>query len=619
MRTMRYPVPIKPEESIPGALAKGIRDNVLERSSIFFDDAGIPRRNMGLVQVLPHDDMNSLATFMGCSPDALSPRAGELIRHGHHATFVDFGDLRLPIGDVAFRRRRLSPITLEAQGFHHEAWLFNLLPYCPTSLERLVDTCQSCGLTLGWTRCWGIGICEWCRVPIQPSQEPPLVPALVENYRFFASLLSLQPDKRRAAHLALPNALHDLAPESLVGMILRIGQVCRDDPVRWTKRESACRLDPVSLASVVSLGTATLRTWPESIVEWARSSFDAVSDDLPAHHRIRANIKRLGNPHYEDPAQVRLVRAALPQEFGSFVHSAANGSFVTATEFKRRTSVKQERLDAIREELEDRRLPGISRVRSQLDVDLVDEFERRYRDSRRLDSLTFELMLPSYALEQMVCLGVLPQEQNRAVRMARRGTCFAQVVIDNLYLDIHGKAKTSDKPAGAVAIETAARQIGGREKPWGEIFDALRRGRIEFWLTGTRVTTRTIKVLPSALASFNFVDFDSSIYPDFDFETTVISAEAEEILNTHPKYTPVLVDQNLLSFKRSGGIKYASKVQVVELARRMVCAAELGYAMNVSSRKVAKIASQLGARSLGCGWFREDFIDRGILRPLGDR
>src|SRR3546814_9913891 len=83
---------------------------------------------------------------------------------------------------------------------HRAAWLLGLLPYCPLSLERLVDECPNCpGKKLGWRRSWGIANCERCGELVPPSSAAPLIPEHIENYRLFADLISFSPERRRLA------------------------------------------------------------------------------------------------------------------------------------------------------------------------------------------------------------------------------------------------------------------------------------------------------------------------------------------------------------------------------------------------------------------------------------
>src|SRR3546814_1548206 len=97
-------------------------------------------------------------------------------RHTRCALVTGVQTCALPISAVVYRedilldRRRISPLTLQTSEHHRAAWLLGLLPYCPLSLERLVDECPNCpGKKLGWRRSWGIANCERCGELVPPS------------------------------------------------------------------------------------------------------------------------------------------------------------------------------------------------------------------------------------------------------------------------------------------------------------------------------------------------------------------------------------------------------------------------------------------------------------------
>src|SRR3546814_15918621 len=79
--------------------------------------------------------------------------------------------------DILLDRRRISPLTLQTSEHHRAAWLLGLLPYCPLSLERLVDECPNCpGKKLGWRRSWGIANSSGAANSCTRRAQPPLYP-----------------------------------------------------------------------------------------------------------------------------------------------------------------------------------------------------------------------------------------------------------------------------------------------------------------------------------------------------------------------------------------------------------------------------------------------------------
>src|SRR3546814_412480 len=128
--------------------------------------------------------------------------------------------------------------SLQTSEHHRAAWLLGLLPYCPLSLERLVDECPNCpGKKLGWRRSWGIANCERCGELVPPSSAAPLIPEHIENYRLFADLISFSPERRRLALAQVPAEVQALQPQTPLNCVIRLGAICRPDPVVWLKSE----------------------------------------------------------------------------------------------------------------------------------------------------------------------------------------------------------------------------------------------------------------------------------------------------------------------------------------------------------------------------------------------
>jgi len=103
---------------------------------------------------------------------------------------MTFEDLVLSRSRFETRRRRIASIALAAGGRHRVGWMDRLLPYCPETLERLVDSCSECAGPLLWTGAGRIDVCGRCGETVQPSAAAPLPAALAEDYRAFAGLSS---------------------------------------------------------------------------------------------------------------------------------------------------------------------------------------------------------------------------------------------------------------------------------------------------------------------------------------------------------------------------------------------------------------------------------------------
>src|SRR3546814_4960192 len=90
----------------------------------------------------------------------------------------------------------------------------------------------------GWRRSWGIANCERCGELVPPSSAAPLIPEHIENYRLFADLISFSPERRRLALAQVPAEVQALQPQTLLNCVIRLGAICRPDPVVWLKRNA---------------------------------------------------------------------------------------------------------------------------------------------------------------------------------------------------------------------------------------------------------------------------------------------------------------------------------------------------------------------------------------------
>ena len=222
-RRLRFDIDVQEGESIAGAIARGVREHVLVRTAPVLAAAGVDLKHIGLSQLATHAELRRLAFAARCDAALLIARAGQRIvpEGGGRSMDARFGRLVMPWAHLELDRRRIGPSTLQARPFHRLSWMNLLLPYCPESLERLVDQCPRCDGALGWRRAVGIGHCDQCWTEIPPSDAPGLPDAPAGDYRLFALLSSPDPDGVERAMRLLPEALSDVPPGALVRLALR--------------------------------------------------------------------------------------------------------------------------------------------------------------------------------------------------------------------------------------------------------------------------------------------------------------------------------------------------------------------------------------------------------------
>ena len=248
--------------------------------------------------------------------------------------FVDFNGLVLPRGHLELSRRRISPIALIDSAHHRQSWLMTVLPFCPETLELLVDTCPLCGFTLGWVNAVGIGRCENCLKTIPPSALPSLPEDLAENYRLFAGLLSLRPSERAGSVASMPPRLRQLTPGELARLAMRCGLDCVDSGGKRAWQTRAGRLPPERIAHTVAQGISLLRSWPHGIAAWAEDQLARATDENACRRDLKRRISRIAWGDSRFSNQRSLLGEIFPKLEAPSKRSTVDSAFYTGRKAK---------------------------------------------------------------------------------------------------------------------------------------------------------------------------------------------------------------------------------------------------------------------------------------------
>lgn len=171
---LRFSVVPYDDESLLGLIARATSEHVLENTNVVLRRAGVRVLTPGVICQSPAEDIERLAYLLRSDEAALRDRTYNPIPNGWRHSPVKLGDAAVYREDLVLDRRRICPTTRQTSDYHRSTWMLGLLPYCPLSLERLVDECPNCpDKKLGWRRAWGIAICEWCGERVPPSVAPP--------------------------------------------------------------------------------------------------------------------------------------------------------------------------------------------------------------------------------------------------------------------------------------------------------------------------------------------------------------------------------------------------------------------------------------------------------------
>lgn len=618
MRRVRFDTAVEEDESVPGVLSKAARAHVLPRLSEILGGAGLPGNRAGSVQIMPPDELLRLAKALRCDADALMANAGERLvsrSAGNAHQRVRFGDLVLPRSNLDLEHRWIAPTTLTQTSHHRVAWLNRLLPYCPISLERLVNTCGLCSSRLEWKLSWGVAVCESCEGLVPPSAEDPLPPELADDYRLFADLVSPLAGRREAARASLSARLSGTSFPTLVRLACRLGMICRDEPITNVRQHAMGMLAAETLASVVVTGVRMLKDWPKSFKEFAYGRADKLRTDRGVFLKWRVILRRLTVARTEGGEQAALVLEAMPDLSGPIERSFSQGRpHYLINEAQRVIGINHERLSrgidaGVFDQVE---VPGLSRRHIQLDKERIDAVARLIRGTPSILSLPGRFELPLYAVEQLIGPDMLVWEKDPAILTLREWPCVQEASIKSVLARLGGKARETDVPKDAIPIVAAARRIGGREKPWGKILGAVIDGSLPAWRAGAVRGCRSILVRPDEMAAFD------QIIPDarkdgFPCDPLITKDDAGELLNTHAKYLPDICGEFDIAFEEVGRADRTDKDVVLSAARLMASSAEIGFHLRIHSRAVGARMASMGIVQRGLGWDRAMLVEKGLL------
>lgn len=242
-----------------------------------------------------------------------------------------------------------------------------------------------------------------------------------------------------------------------------------------------------------------------------------------------------------------------------------------------------------------RAIPGNHRRRYQIDADAVNALAVRLKRSPSVGALVTRTRMPAYGILSLVQADLLRKERDPAILAIRPWTSVAQSSVEDLELLLAATAKSTAIPGDAVEIRSAIRRFGGGPKPWGLILGAIVDGSLRAWLkAGPALDTRSLLVVPDDLTRFDAVAADEwrlASLPD-----TISQDDLGELLNASPKYLPqVHADFGTRPFIQAK----ADCIRVedaLEIARRMVTTAELGWLLSCirgkQERRCATVASK---------------------------
>lgn len=615
---LRFPVKVGERESIPGVIVRGVRQHVLIRTAPVLEAACVGLRHVGLSQIATPEQLARIAYVARCPANDLMNRAGVRVvtRDDDRSYDAQFGRLLIPRAYVEFDRRRIGPVTLASETYHRASWMNLLLPYCPESLERLVDRCGHCDKALGWFYARGVGHCDHCGLEIEPSAEASLADEMAEDYRLFAQLSS--PDSRGIETVCaqLPASLATVSPGSLVRIALLLGGLVQPGSVVTTSRHLVPKLSASTLAAVTTSGIALLRTWPDGIRSWVAAKTEELRGSPSELVRLRARLKRLADRNQEADDVVSAVTDALPGLRRHAAHGFAAGRpYYLYKQVQTMLGLSSQAMDRLK------KLPDISflklntaaKEQGQFDAEQIDELRPVFRDSVFLSSCADAFGLPLYAIEQLCAApDLLEWENHPALLAAGMAVKVRGTSIERLSSTLFGAARHDKMPEDCVSLAVAAKRIGGRLKPWATIVNVFKTGGMAFWVPGTQTRIPSFRVRVHELARFQSV-VDAEAPAAMPVSMMVSQRDAAEILNIKSDQVIALAEVMNFRFDRCGSRLVAPRDAVLAAAAEVAFSAEIALHQGIHHRQVEAALSSMGFRRHEAGWDRNALVKRSII------
>lgn len=596
-------------ESLVGALAAACREHRLHNIPTALEGGGVQMARIGLIQCTDPHTIERLARIMRTEPENLHSIA---FTPTDQRSVVALADLNVPRRFFDFERRRIGPRSLKAEPYHRSDWLNLLLPYCPESLELLVDVCPACG-PLGWRHTRGIAACEQCGEPVPPSSVDPLPAESADDYRLFADLMSRDPDIGKNAVQQLPRAMRGFSRTALVNVALKAAIISTSERT-GRDVDRLLSADAPSIARMVGRGAALLRGWPDSIRAFANAKLDQIAGDVNAYDEMRRDIRWIAQRAAADEQQ--LLATAFPDIDGRKVKTFAKDvRYYTATEANMLLWTSSRELAQLRKAaaLKWEELPGGLRKRVRYNAADVDELRIILRNSMSPEAVGARLELPVYAIEQMVWLELLEAHDNVGATILH-GQQVRPSSADDFGRKLDAAAIRRPPPAGFVQLRSAMMRFPG-EKPWARVLKAMRDGHIPFYVEGTqRATARNMHVHPARLPRAPLSDTERG--GDIVILTHVSIRDACEILG--------------LGFEETTGVTASAKIEIIrrkkgkgvardDLLNLAASIASTGEAAAFSNRNPVELyheLKRLGVNRLQNAWCRGSLVELGLVSDM---
>ncbi|MEG5097554.1 hypothetical protein QUB31_35455 [Microcoleus sp. B13-B4] len=613
---LRFPLVLHAKESIPGAIVRAARQHVLQDTSIILRAAAINVDKVGLTQLADRDALQRISQVIRCSPDDLFERSVYRTKpNDARSKLVRFGDFSSSRLIWQFDRRRIAPTTLTKSPYHRLEWQNLLLPYCPESFEKIIDTCDACSWPLGWRYTAGIELCEFCDQLVCPSDRPLLDEGCRAHYRLFADLVSPLPWQREQFRRGLPPTLIGSSPGDLSRLVLQLGGLV-EDLASDGQLKSTLGLESQQLARIVATGIRLLLDWPESFQTWTQRQFLEVAPDQRHVGFLWRRLKDLASPHTGRRAFAGIIANALP-ELGKH-HSIAwrtHQRIYDCNQAATRLGITPSRVVGLRnwDGLKCHKVRRTNKSYFWFDADQIDALSTIFENSVKFSTVTSQTHLPVYGVEALCKQGLLEWVGHPAVRNALPFESVTKASLEDLLEKLRTGALGGPAPSDAVSLRLNSRRIGGRLKPWGRIIEAMLNGLTPYWLIHSRASADSIVVRREHFDAYECVQ-DRMVLPDLPVQPFMNQIDIGEVLNAYPPVIQSSSSKLGIEFKKCGAALVAPREKVLQIAEQVAWHGEVMHHLDLNVFQVEDLLASADIPRIASGWCRSSLVNSGFLK-----
>lgn len=610
-----FPTSVDPREYLMGVVLRAASDNAHMNVSAILASSGYPHARSFDLALSRLENVDELATVLGVDRDELAGLTFRPRRSFRHLTTVSFLGGEASSYDIVTRRRRLSGATLRSEAFHRAVWTHGLLPYCPASLELLIDRCPRCGQKLDWFRATPAGEPSWqspdinailrcgdpkCGYDLRDTSSSFLDDRLVGSYRAMAGLVA--PGDRQGCGIDLPPALQALSSGACFELGWSLARVFAHDGVTRARSKT---LDVETVLSTLNLAQQFLSDWPDRFQFELEASVRNATTEVAAQHVRR--LKALTRAKAMWPEVIEIVKQAYPALLKRDRETLRllNPSIVTRTDAVEMCGMTARSFAraATSQGLKALSTRGDRRTFQDFDVAAIEELRDAKAASIPLDSVAERLGISYHGVEQLAVIGLLRLEEHPALAATYRLPRVLRSSLEGLVEQLIRRSR-AELSGPLIPLHIAIKCLQG-EKPWAAILQAMLDGNLPFALDPDVVrVARGVSVPPQSVDLLRSFSFRRGDYPDFPFATDMSRRDAEEALNLVPSTLLRALEQELGSARSRGRLKVGD---VAAIAARVISAAEISARTRPGTRRLPRELKRSRYKRIGAGgWSRRE-------------